>query len=365
MVDTLKVGVEKAGSPAVTSWNNATSSTDGDAGSFADILIGEVTSADAQCIDATEEFCAEDEHVTNGLEGGNSASPSVISMFDLPAALRLRKNNSTGGDAIEVPALAHQHVPAQDHSTEVESSVQEGDLRLTSVASITRRPAATSFSYASATRSEPPNSLGLLIMPSSSTTESAKPDARLIEADRAVAIVTTPDWSPVPEHAQYSTQTSMNSSPPLNVLNSVAPAPASVYLQTPLYDKSWAADFSQQIVVFSKSDVDSAYIKLNPAELGPIQVTLDVLDGQASASFVSSDERVRLAIEAALGDLKDALAKNGVALTNTFVGSQSTPDRQNNAKPKSKNRVNFTEEQIAPSRLLSVNAKSKGIDVFA
>jgi flagellar hook-length control protein FliK len=136
-------------------------------------------------------------------------------------------------------------------------------------------------------------------------------------------------------------------------------------VHTGLYESYWAKDFSQQIVVLTRSNSDSAYIRLNPADLGPVQVTLNVADGQASASFVSQDERVRAAIEAALGDLKDALAKSGVSLTNTYVGSQSNPDRRGDEQFKPKKYLDFPDEQVAPTRAISSNVRSIGIDVFA
>ena len=52
----------------------------------------------------------------------------------------------------------------------------------------------------------------------------------------------------------------------------------------------------------------SAELTLNPKDLGPLQVVLQVADNHAHALFVSQHSQVREAVEAALPKLREAMA---------------------------------------------------------
>jgi flagellar hook-length control protein FliK len=75
----------------------------------------------------------------------------------------------------------------------------------------------------------------------------------------------------------------------------------------------------------STSGQHTARLNLNPAELGPLQVTLSMNDHQTQAMFMSSHEAVRKALEAALPQLRTTLAEQGIELGQASVGSGSQP----------------------------------------
>jgi flagellar hook-length control protein FliK len=60
-------------------------------------------------------------------------------------------------------------------------------------------------------------------------------------------------------------------------------------------------------------------LTLNPPDLGPLQVVLQVADNHAHALFVSQHQQVREAVEAALPKLRDALAAGGLGLGSASV----------------------------------------------
>lgn len=66
-----------------------------------------------------------------------------------------------------------------------------------------------------------------------------------------------------------------------------------------------------------------AELQLNPPGLGPLKVTLSISDHQMQAMFVSAHSSVRAAVEAALPQLRAALADSGISLGNTSVGAES------------------------------------------
>lgn len=90
----------------------------------------------------------------------------------------------------------------------------------------------------------------------------------------------------------------------------------------------WGDAFGQQIVWLSNAHQQVAELHLNPPDLGPLHVVLHVADAQAQALFVSPHAAVREAMQAALPQLRDALANTGVALGQTAVGADSAAGQQ-------------------------------------
>lgn len=115
----------------------------------------------------------------------------------------------------------------------------------------------------------------------------------------------------------------------LNVAAAQRTAPGNVppatemSLPTPVRDAAWPAEFSQKVVWMARQDLGSAQITLNPPQLGPIEITLDVRNDQASATFVSGNAEVREAIESALPRLREMFAGVGVELGQTNVSQES------------------------------------------
>lgn len=88
-------------------------------------------------------------------------------------------------------------------------------------------------------------------------------------------------------------------------------------------DQSWSSEFSQKIVWLATADKQSAQLTLNPPQMGPIEISLSVDKGSASASFVSANQEVRDAIETALPRLREMFASAGIQLGQTNVSSES------------------------------------------
>ncbi|AMR81973.1 flagellar hook-length control protein FliK [Cupriavidus nantongensis] len=88
----------------------------------------------------------------------------------------------------------------------------------------------------------------------------------------------------------------------------------------PLYDSQWPQALSQQMIRLGTQGQQSAELQLNPPDLGPLKVVLNVVNDQAQAQFVSPHQAVRAAVEAALPHLRTALSENGIQLGHTSVG---------------------------------------------
>src|SRR5690606_2219421 len=102
-----------------------------------------------------------------------------------------------------------------------------------------------------------------------------------------------------------------------------AAAPASptpvLTVEPPVGSSEWGRAIGQQMIRMSASGHHVAELKLNPAGLGPLKVTLTFGDNQAQAMFLSAHDGVRKAVEAALPQLRTTLAEQGISLGQTSV----------------------------------------------
>lgn len=110
------------------------------------------------------------------------------------------------------------------------------------------------------------------------------------------------------------------------------PVPKSTHEQrtvhAPLGSERWNHAFSQQISWLAKSAVQSASLMLNPPELGPVRVELQLSGNETSAHFSSPVPEVRQAIEAALPELKSLMASTGLSLADASVNQGGYEHRQ-------------------------------------
>ena len=152
-----------------------------------------------------------------------------------------------------------------------------------------------------------------------------------------------------------------------------SPPPEPSNISTHLRDSRWSQQFGEKIVWLTKSDQQSAQININPPELGPVQITLNLNGDQAKMVFASPHPEVRQAIENALPQLKEMLSAAGISLGQTNVGAnmaQQNPDnpyQSGNGKRSTDENVILPASDKAPSIGASlVLQRGRGlVDLFA
>ncbi|MGE0072427.1 MAG: flagellar hook-length control protein FliK [Thiomonas sp.] len=108
-----------------------------------------------------------------------------------------------------------------------------------------------------------------------------------------------------------------------------APQPGWVATVPPhVASPDWGQAMNQQVLVAAQGQQQFATLHLNPPQLGPLEVHLQLHDGQVQAQFVSPHAVVRQAVEAALPQLRDLFTGAGLALTQTSVGAQGQPGQR-------------------------------------
>ena len=70
--------------------------------------------------------------------------------------------------------------------------------------------------------------------------------------------------------------------------------------------------------------ISSAEIKMNPQNMGPITVRIDMNQDQATIAFTAQNSEVRTALEASIPKLREMLSSQQVTLAEVNVSQQST-----------------------------------------
>lgn len=102
-------------------------------------------------------------------------------------------------------------------------------------------------------------------------------------------------------------------------------------VSAPLHSKAWPQQLGEKVVWMAKGEQQTAQININPPQLGPIQITLNLSGDQATAVFASPHAEVRQAIESSLPQLREMLSSAGISLGDANVGANLAQQNQNNA----------------------------------
>lgn len=94
-------------------------------------------------------------------------------------------------------------------------------------------------------------------------------------------------------------------------------------LTAPVGSPGWDQALGQKIVWMVAGAQQSASLTLNPPDLGPLQVVLNVSNDQATATFTAAQPEVREALEAAMPRLREMLNEAGIQLGQANVNAQA------------------------------------------
>lgn len=198
------------------------------------------------------------------------------------------------------------HAPGEDEKSDVRSDVQS-------------KPAVTTAASQSNNTAQGATSSGLTLDSSFQQALSnmgKQDDQAAIKAsasDNAVNATPIATASSLPAPVTASATTSTPSTPMLN---------------SQLGSDEWQQALSQQIVMFSRNGQQNAELRLHPEDLGAIQISLKLDNDQAQINLVSSHSHVRAALEAAIPQLRSALAESGINLGESQVSSDSSAQGQ-------------------------------------
>ena len=137
---------------------------------------------------------------------------------------------------------------------------------------------------------------------------------------------------------------------------------------------AWDNQVGQKVIWMVGGADQSATLELNPPDLGPVQVVLNVSNDMASVTFSSSQLEVRQALENALPRLREMMNDSGIALGNATVNAgaegRQGQDGNGSGRPGSGNRGNGADidsavADTAPRQRTSIIGGAGAVDTFA
>ena len=115
--------------------------------------------------------------------------------------------------------------------------------------------------------------------------------------------------------------TSASPSRPEATSVSTLPLPTSQHLD--LKQNHWEQNLGRQLNWMVNNQMQEAEIRVNPPDMGPIEVRMSLQQHQTSVAFFCHDASVREAIEKAMPQLREMLNNQGIYLNQAQVSDQS------------------------------------------
>ena len=100
------------------------------------------------------------------------------------------------------------------------------------------------------------------------------------------------------------------------------PAPYAAQIQAPVGSPDFAPGLSAQVSVMLRDGLQEARLQLNPAEMGPITVQIQIDGSTAQVTMTAEQAPTRNALEQAMPSLAGALREEGLTLTGGGVFEQ-------------------------------------------
>ena len=134
---------------------------------------------------------------------------------------------------------------------------------------------------------------------------------------------------------------------------------------------AWSQALGDKVVWMAAGAQQTASLTLNPPNMGPLQIVLNITNDQATASFFSAQPEVRQALEAAFPKLREMMNEAGIQLGQATVSAENP--HQNQASDRQAQRstapFNVTDDgvavgQISPHAVIQHSGRGL-VDTFA
>lgn len=136
----------------------------------------------------------------------------------------------------------------------------------------------------------------------------------------------------VPGAAGDALQTALTRSPlPQAMTGDSASAPVQSSMTEAFGRPEWSQGMGKQVLWMVNQGLSRAEIRLNPANLGPLEVRIDMENDQVNVAFTSRHADVREAVEQALPRLREMLEEKGLKLADADVSQHSFAEQHRQA----------------------------------
>lgn len=158
---------------------------------------------------------------------------------------------------------------------------------------------------------------------------------------------------------------------PVNI--SASPSPTAVLTPTVSTTSAWGEALGDHVVWMVSQQQQGAELHLNPPSLGPLEIKLNMSDGQANLTFSTQHLPVKEALEAATPRLREMFGESGINLGNVSVNigfSQQSPGNQGQSGGQQPaawapvaQEAHFS--SMLPSAVTSLGRNNGMVDIFA
>lgn len=108
-------------------------------------------------------------------------------------------------------------------------------------------------------------------------------------------------------------------------------APPVLSLPSPVGNHAFAQELGQQVAWLGGQDIKQARIRLNPEELGSLDVKISVTHGRVDVAFTAQHPGAVVAVQQSLQQLDHMLAQHGLSLGHAEVGQHDRGERHGHA----------------------------------
>lgn len=297
---------------------------DAEAVSFDTVLaaaLGEpaVAGADAVAVVGAEKDPAQ--QPDEGTQNGGQAPALLPQMLDIAVAAPVPLPAAIETPVTSAPAVA----PPIDGLTAAKTSLPEA---ATSAARTPVRPEAARMLPVADTEPQPPDPARIA---ASTIAASVQEPASSAAAQAAAAELraSASESSSTPDHAVLRGPTA---DAPVTLVpmaaeraeSSARPAaqPVRLDVAAPVGSREFGAEVGNRLVWMASNNHQVAELRVDPPQLGPVEVRLSIANDQATLSITSPHAAVRDAIQASLPRLQDMLQGLGISLGNVSVGAE-------------------------------------------
>ena len=211
----------------------------------------------------------------------------------------------------------------------------------------------------------------------------ARPGARTdAKFDPAAALILASSVAPGARPAQETvgreskSLVTVSTSPPDATLSppstttAASRAPLAVEVAAPVHDPAWRGEVAGRIASLITRGVEHAELRLSPAELGPVELRIDVRGGEATLAIFAVQPTTRDALEQALPLLRDMLAQQGLSLGQASVQDGRADNPANGNGSAAARTATFTATPADSSDAQAAGTSHPGlvrrlVDVFA
>jgi flagellar hook-length control protein FliK len=172
-----------------------------------------------------------------------------------------------------------------------------------------------------------------------------------------------------------STATLSGTSTSTNIAPQTTSVGQSIFTMQPaIQSQAWGKVLSSRVVWMAREGVQQAELRLNPSNLGPVDVKLHMHNDQANVAFVAHHAATRDALEQALPRLRESFQENGMNLANADVSDQASGEQseqhESNESSSSHQAVGLSKDELASDSEQHQNMSSSsetelGVSVFA